>query len=141
MKKVIVFGTFDILHPGHLSFFRQAKKLADYLIVVVARDRNSQKAKGRWPTNNEKIRAANVRKIDLVDKAILGSRTYNFYRTIRTYRPDVIALGYDQKPTIRELKEDLKRHRLKNIKIVRLRPYKPNVFKSSKLLNLASRTV
>ena len=78
MKKVMVFGTFDLVHPGHLSFFRQAKKNGGFLIVVVARDRNSLEAKGRPPRNEEKKRLANIRKIKLVDKAILGSRTYNF---------------------------------------------------------------
>jgi len=135
----MVFGTFDIVHPGHLSFFHQAKKLGDYLIVVAARDKNSTFAKSRPPQNDERARSAALRKIKIVDKAILGSRTYNFYRTIRTYKPDIIALGYDQKPSIWQLKKDLKRHRISNIQIVRLRPYKPSIYKSSKLLNLDSK--
>lgn len=131
--RVMVFGTFDVVHPGHLSFFRQAKKLGDYLIAVVARDENSRRAKSHWPKNNEKSRVVSIRKVKLVDKAILGSRTYNFYRTIRTHKPDIIALGYDQKPSIWQLKKDLKRHRINNIETVRLRSYKPEIFKSSKL--------
>jgi len=131
----MAFGTFDLVHPGHLSFFKQAKKLGDYLIVVVARDKNSQRAKGRLPRHNEKTRLARVRRSKLVDKAILGSRTYNFYRTIRTRKPAIIALGYDQKPSAWQLKKDLRKHRLANVKIVRLRPYKPQIYKSSKLLN------
>ncbi|HEY4500387.1 MAG TPA: adenylyltransferase/cytidyltransferase family protein, partial [Candidatus Paceibacterota bacterium] len=47
MKRVMVFGTFDILHPGHLYFLRAAKKLGDYLIVSLARDVNVRKIKGR----------------------------------------------------------------------------------------------
>ena len=35
MKRVICFGTFDHLHPGHLNYFQQAKELGDYLIVVI----------------------------------------------------------------------------------------------------------
>ena len=136
----MVFGTFDLVHPGHLSFFRQAKKLGDYLIAVVARDKNSEGAKGRPPRNNEKMRLANVRKTKLVNKAIIGSRTYNFYRTIRTYKPEIICLGYDQKPTVRRLKSDLKRHRIKNLQVIRLKPHRPNIFKSSKILNFSSDT-
>ena len=45
MKKVIVFGTFDILHQGHLDFFRQAKQYGDYLIVAVAHDENVKKSR------------------------------------------------------------------------------------------------
>lgn len=133
MKKVMVFGTFDILHLGHLDFFRQARKLGDYLIVVVARDKFVREAKGKYPKNPERIRASNVRKSSLINKTILGSRTHNFYTTIRTYIPDCIALGYDQKPSIEKLKRDLRKHRVRNVKIVRLNPYKSNIYKSSKL--------
>lgn len=138
MKRVMVFGTFDILHEGHLDFFRQAKKQANHLTAVVARDIFVKKAKGKLPRNSEEKRVSNVRKSGTVDKVILGSRTHNFYRTIRTHKSDVIALGYDQKPSIYKLKKDLRRHRLSNIKIVRLKPYQPNKYKSSKLLKLDS---
>jgi FAD synthetase len=134
MIKVMVFGTFDLVHPGHQNLFSQTKKIGDYLIVVVARNKSVKKAKGKLPKNDERLRVANIRKNNLVNKAILGSRVYNFYRTIRTYKPDIIALGYDQKPRIWQLRRDLRKHRIRNIKIVRLNPYKPNIFKSSKLL-------
>ena len=39
MKKVIVFGSFDYIHPGHLNFFEQAKSYGDYLIVVATHKR------------------------------------------------------------------------------------------------------
>lgn len=133
MQKVMVFGTFDGLHEGHKSFFRQAKKLGDHLIVIVARDNFVEKAKGHRPKRNQKTRVTDIRKTKLADRALLGSRIYNFYQTIRTYKPTLVALGYDQKPTISGLKRDLKKHRLRNIKIIRLRPYKPDLFKSSKL--------
>lgn len=38
MKKVMTFGTFDVFHPGHLYYLREAKKLGNYLVTVVARD-------------------------------------------------------------------------------------------------------
>lgn len=133
MSRVLVFGTFDRLHEGHLSFFRQAGLLGSFLIAVIARDKFVKKAKGKLPTNNEILRTRNLRKINLVGKVILGSKTYDFYTTIRTYKPKIVALGYDQNPGIWELKRNLKRHRVQNVKIVRLRPYKPKVYKSSKL--------
>ena len=135
MRKVIVFGTFDTFHKGHESFFKQAKRLGDYLLVVVARDTHVKRAKRYSPVNSEKIRAAKVRAAKQPNKVILGSKTHNFYRTLRTYKPEIIALGYDQKPFVRELKGQLKKHRLANIKIVRLRGYKPNIYKSSLILN------
>src|SRR3989337_1126541 len=105
MKKIMVFGTFDIFHKGHLNFLKQSRKIGDYLIVVVARDKFVEKAKGMPPKNNEKYRANSVRKAKVANKVILGSKTYNYFRTIRTYKPTIIALGYDQKPTIPKLKK------------------------------------
>ena len=134
MGRIMIFGTFDILHAGHLDFFRQAKKLAEYLIVVVARDKFVGEAKNKLPQYSEETRTRRVRNSPFVNKAILGSRTHNFYRTIRTYKPDIIALGYDQKPNINKLKKEFRRHRLKNITVVRLKSYKPRRFKSSKIL-------
>lgn len=134
MKKVMVFGTFDILHQGHLSFFNQAKKLGDHLIVVVARDKYVKEAKGVEAINNEELRIKNVKKSNIPDKVIHGSKTHNFYRTIRKYQPAIIALGYDQKPTLLSLKRDLKRNRILNIKLFRLLPFKPHIFKSKFLV-------
>ena len=64
---------------------------------------------------------------------ILGSKTNNYFRTLRTNKIDTIALGYDQKPTIYQLKKQLRRHRFRNLKIVRLKAYNPRKYKSSKL--------
>ena len=133
MTRVIAFGTFDIFHPGHVSFLRQAKKQGAFLLVVVARDKNTLKAKGRLPRNNEKVRLTAVRKAKIADKVILGSKTNNYFQTLRTYKITKIVLGYDQKPTIPELRRTLKRHKLSFIEISRARAYNPNKYKSSKL--------
>ena len=58
-NKVMVFGTFDILHPGHLNFFKQAREFGNFLIAVIARDKTVLKIKGRLPKNNEKKRLKN----------------------------------------------------------------------------------
>ena len=47
MKKVILFGTFDIFHKGHKNFLEQAQEFGDYLIVVIARDKTVKKIKGK----------------------------------------------------------------------------------------------
>ena len=48
-NSVMAFGTFDLLHPGHLSYLNKSKKLGSKLIVVVARDANTLKVKGFKP--------------------------------------------------------------------------------------------
>jgi cytidyltransferase-like protein len=122
-KKVLVFGTFDILHKGHLSYFKQARKYGDYLIAVVARDKTVLKIKGRLPRNNEQQRVDKVK--TEVDKAVLGF-IHDRYKVIRLFKPDVICLGYDQIVSL----EDLKKF---NIPIKRLKAYKPYKYKSSKM--------
>ena len=118
----MVFGTFDILHKGHLDYFRQAKKHGDYLIAVVARDKTVLAVKGRLPLNNEKKRVKFVKKF--VDKAILGGLK-NRHKVVVKYKPDVICLGYDQKADVNELK------RFSAVK--RMKSYYPEKYKSSKI--------
>ena len=124
MKKVMCFGTFDKLHPGHLSYLKQAKKHGDYLIVIVARDRNVLKIKKRDPKENEKERLKNIKKIDEVDKALLGE-IKNKYNIVKKLKPDILCLGYDQRVNEDELRGAFKG------KILRMRPYREDVYKSS----------
>ena len=132
MKTSMAFGSFDILHEGHRHYLKEAKKYADYLIVVVARDKNILKFKAKKPKHDENYRLEQVKKLDFVDEAVLGHKD-DILEVLEEYKPNVICLGYDQK-TIDEnkLREELKKRNLK-AKIVRLKPYKENVYKSSKL--------
>lgn len=133
-KKIMVFGTFDGVHKGHLDFFRQAKKLSQksFLIVSVARDKNVLKIKGRLPFLNEKKRIRLLKKIKLIDKVVLSGIKNHIPHIIKE-KPDIIALGYDQKAYVKNLKKDLKnkgKRGSKTVKIVRLKPYKEKVYKS-----------
>ncbi len=132
MKKVIAFGSFDVLHEGHKHYLKEAKGYGDYLIVVVARDLNILRFKGRKPRNDENYRLEQVKKLDFVDEAVLGGKE-DILRVLDKYRPDIICLGYDQK-TINEkkLKEELEKRNIKS-QIIRAKPYKEDIYKSSKL--------
>ncbi len=132
--KIMIFGTFDGLHEGHLNFFKQAKKLHQnsFLIVSIARDKNVKRIKGVKPFLNEKKRTNLVKKSKLVDKVVLGSLK-NYFFHIKKEKPNIIALGYDQKAYVKELRKDLKNNNFL-IKIKRLKPYKQNIYKSH-LLN------
>jgi len=127
----MVFGTFDIFHPGHVNFLRQARKYGDYLIVIIARDKTVLNIKKSLPRYQEKKRLAEIIKSNLTDKAVLGSLR-DKYQVVKKYQPAVICLGYDQKKFINQLAEKLKQFKLKT-KIVRLKPYRPKIYKSSKL--------
>ena len=135
MKKSMAFGSFDILHEGHLHYLKEAKSYGDYLVVIVARDKNIEKFKGKKPRHNENQRLENIKKLDFVDKAVLGHKD-DILEVLEEYKPNFICLGYDQK-TIDEvkLKQELEKRNLK-ASVVRLKPYKEDVYKSSKLRGL-----
>jgi FAD synthetase len=94
MVRVMATGVFDILHPGHVFFLEEARKLGDELVVVVARDRTARRLK-QEPYVPEVIRRRLVEALKPVDRAILGSPN-DIYQTVVDVRPDIIALGHDQ---------------------------------------------
>lgn len=96
-KRVLCCGTFDHLHPGHESFLRQAAGLGAELVVVVARDENVERIKGRAPSQDEETRRRAVGDLGFVDEARLGNRGADLLRAVTEVGPDVIALGYDQR--------------------------------------------
>ena len=128
----MAFGSFDMLHKGHEAYLKEAKSYGDYLIVIVARDESIIRFKGRKPKNDENSRLGQIKKLDFVDEAVLG-RNGNIFDVLEEYSPDVICLGYDQKTVEEEkLREELEKRNLK-AKIVRAKPYKEDIYKSSKL--------
>ena len=134
MKKrirIMVFGTFDVLHKGHLHFFMQAQKLSSntFLIVSLARDENVKAIKGRQPLFKLRDRMAAVKKTGLAQRVVAGALK-NYLGHIVHEKPDIIALGYDQSEYIDGLLEKLKKRGL-HVRIFRLKPYKPHVYKSS----------
>lgn len=130
---VLVFGTFDILHAGHIHFLQSAKKLGEALTVVVARDKTVKLLKKKQSVHTEKERVTILRELRCVDAVVLGDPKLNVYKVIKKIQPDVIALGYDQVAFTETLQEKIEEFRL-NTKIVRLKPYKSGTHKSSKIL-------
>lgn len=132
-KSVLVFGTFDLLHAGHRSFLRQAKRLGHKLIVAVGRDRVVTKLKRRAPIQSERQRLRAVATLPIVHRAILASRNpWHRFAFINKLKPDVIALGYDQTHYTNNLEKNLRQHGVR-CKVVRLKPYQPQHYKTSLL--------
>ena len=128
----MAFGSFDILHDGHKHYLKEAKGFGDNLVVIVARDENIVKFKGKKPKNDENYRLEEVRKLDFVDEAVLGHKE-DILEVLEEFKPDIICLGYDQKTIdVEKLKQELKKRGLK-AGIVRAKPFKEDVYKSSKL--------
>jgi len=127
----MVFGTFEIIHPGHLDFFKQARALSKNprLIVSVSRDVNAERIKRRKLLLKETFRLRQVQSLPEVDQAVLGGVS-QYFSHIRRQKPDIIALGYDQKEYVAELKRDLRKAQMKT-RVVRLKACKPQFFKTS----------
>lgn len=87
-------GVFDLLHPGHLYFLREARKLGDELWVVVARDSTARRFKHE-PIMGEASRVQMVAALKQVDRALLGNEG-DIYAILDAVRPDIVALGFDQ---------------------------------------------
>lgn len=128
-RTVLVFGSFDILHPGHLAFLRAAKKYGDRLIVVVNRDLTYRKEKGRAPVFSERERLAIVQSLRDVSRAVLGDRPGS-WTAIRRLRPDIIGVGYDQRADHPGLAAQ-RAHLRKPPKIVKIPRFNHRKYKSS----------
>lgn len=131
MKKVVVFGVFDLLHPGHLYFLKQAKKYGDHLTVVVTRNARmlAEKKRKPEPVFNERERLAIVQALRMVDQAVLGDQTGQ-WSVLKRLRPDVVCIGYDQKA------EWFKKCGLKKLpRIARIKGWRTKKYQSSLLRN------
>lgn len=131
MKTVMIFGTFDIVHAGHINLFKQAKQLGDHVIAVIARDKRVADLKGRKPIHSESERRDFLKHIDLLDRVILGSRK-DVYMVIKKYKPDYILLGYDQKHFVDSLTEYIAKYHMPTL-VKRARTFKAHTLKSGKI--------
>lgn len=121
--KIMVFGTFDDLHPGHRFLLGKATDRGD-VTVVVARDSNVHKFKGHAPLQREEVRSAAIKEAFPQATVMVGNAS-DFLAPVREVQPDLILLGYDQKlpPGITEA--DL------GAPVERLEAFEPEIHKSS----------
>ncbi len=104
MKKVITYGTFDLLHYGHINLLRRAKELGDYLVVAISTDEfNSIKNKKSY-FNYEK-RKMILEAIRYVDEVIPEESWEQKIVDIRERNNDVFVMGDDWKGKFDYLKE------------------------------------
>jgi cytidyltransferase-like protein len=131
LKVVLVGGVFDVIHPGHIHTLKAAKQLGDVLVVVVARTSTAAKIKqGRKIYHGENLRKELVSSLSFVDLAIIGSQV-SLYDTVERVSPDIIALGYDQIHSEKEISENCKDRNLA-VRIIRLNTPVPGI-KSSQI--------
>ena len=95
MKKVITYGTYDLLHEGHLNLLKRAKALGDYLIVGVTTD-NFDIDRGKLNVRNNVLeRVESVRQTGLADQIIIEEYIGQKIDDIQKYDIDIFAIGSD----------------------------------------------
>jgi FAD synthetase len=118
-KTVMVFGSFDYFHEGHRHFLKEAARKGG-LIVVVAVEKAVLDIKSRKPHHPLAERIDNIRKENIAVEVVAGDKEQNTWKILKKYKPDIIALGYDQK----NLKQALK-------KILPMLDFAPEIIKIS----------
>jgi len=137
MKKVMVGGTFTILHEGHLYLLEKAKSFGDYLIVVIASDKTVIRTKGML-IFNAKERQRIVGSLKCVNKAIIGNED-DFFKVVEQEKPDIIVLGYDQKMDENWIRERADKIGMK-IKIIRVKE-EIKGYKTSEIINKIAKLI
>jgi FAD synthetase len=130
-KKVLIAGTFEILHPGHVYYMEQAWRLGR-VTAVISRDVNAARIKGRNVIIPAENRARVVSSIYYVHKARLGYED-DMLRVVEEERPDVILLGSNQPFKEAELQEKLRRRGLET-QVLRASPYDCELCSTSKII-------
>lgn len=105
MKRVITYGTFDLLHYGHINLLRRAKELGDYLVVVVSTDEfnwNMKQKKCYFSYEDRKKMLEAIRYVDLV----VPEESWEQKRTdVEKYSIDTFVMGDDWKGKFDFLKD------------------------------------
>ena len=95
MKRVITYGTFDLLHYGHINILRRAKELGDYLVVVVSTDEFNWNEKGKKCYFTYEQRKAMVEAIRYVDLVVPETNWEQKRTDVHKYDIDVFVMGDD----------------------------------------------
>ena len=106
MKRVITYGTFDLLHYGHINILRRAKELGDYLVVVVSTDEFNWNEKGKKCYFTYEQRKAMVEAIRYVDLVVPETNWEQKRTDVHKYDIDVFVMGDDWQCKFDFLKEE-----------------------------------
>lgn len=130
---VVAQGVFDILHPGHLHYLRESKRMGDELHVIIGRKDNVTHKEP--PILPDEQRRAMVDGLNPVDHARVG-HPENMFKPLFEIEPDIITLGYDQNHSPGELESKLLKHGL-DCSVERVPKYNPK----QESMHLASSTI
>ena len=105
MKKVITYGTFDLLHYGHINLLKRAKKLGDYLVVCLSTDEFNKNSKNKECYFSYEIRKQLLESIRYVDLVVPENNWDQKISDIQEFGIDIFVMGDDWKGKFDFLKE------------------------------------
>ena len=94
MKRILTYGTFDLLHYGHIRILKRAKELGDYLVVALSTDEFNA-IKGKTAYHNYETRKKMLEAIRYVDLVIPENNLEQKVQDIKDYKIDVVVMGSD----------------------------------------------
>lgn len=106
MKRVITYGTFDLLHYGHINLLRRAKELGDYLIVALSTDEFNWEEKGKKCYFSYEQRKQLLEAIRYVDLVIPEKNWEQKKTDIHEYHIDTFVIGNDWEGKFDFLKDE-----------------------------------
>lgn len=106
MKRVITYGTFDLLHYGHINLLKRAKELGDYLIVALSTDEFNEKEKNKKSYFNYEQRKSLLDSIRYVDLVIPEEDWNQKKLDVHKYEIDVFVIGSDWEGKFDFLKDE-----------------------------------
>lgn len=116
--RIVVNGTFDILHRGHVEMLEYAKSLGDHLLVCIDTDTRVKQLKGEdRPINNQRDRAFMLQSLKCVDMVWYFADEAELEYILETYQPDIMVKGSDY-----EHKRIVGEHLCKEIKFYEIVP-------------------
>lgn len=96
MKRILTYGTYDLLHYGHIRLLKRAKELGDYLIVALSTD-EFNKIKGKKAYHNYETRKKMLEAIRYVDLVIPEENWQQKTNDVLYYKVDIVVMGMDWK--------------------------------------------
>ena len=94
MKRILTYGTFDLLHYGHIRLLKRAKALGDYLIVALSTDEFNE-IKGKKAYHNYETRKQMLEAIRYVDLVIPEQNWEQKIADVKKYEVDIVVMGSD----------------------------------------------
>jgi len=106
-KIILVGGCFDLIHPGHITFLTEAKKLGDVLVVLLESDEAILKLKKKLFQNQDdrKLILQSLRMVDLVIPLHGILKDYDYYTIVKKIKPDIIAITENDRQISNKMKQ------------------------------------